>query len=138
MNRLIVFVFISAMCFGLNEACMKNIVEIANQLTALNDTLLVYCSDNKGTFKSNMLGFGKPPFIISFNDYRWPKKTRWSCTISHGERNKFYYDLQVYHANYQRCGQLRSWIAKDDGIWFRRSYHAPPGLVLSWKTRARG
>ena len=136
MNRFIAFVFISAMFFGLNEACKKNIVMIANQLYSSRGNLLIECSDNKGKFSSNLLSFDANPFIISFSDYRWPKETRWDCTISHGENNKFYYDLQVYHANFQQCGQLRSWIAKDDGIWFTESYEDPAGFVLPWKTRA--
>ncbi|CAG7866868.1 unnamed protein product [Brassica rapa] len=135
MNRLIAFMFISAMFFGLNEACKKNIVMISNQLYSSRGNLLIECSDNKGKFSSNLLSFDASPFIISFSDYRWPKETRWDCTISHGENNKFYYDLQVYHANFQRCGQFRSWIAKDDGIWFTESYEDPAGFVLPWKTR---
>ncbi|KAL0699580.1 hypothetical protein Bca4012_055702 [Brassica carinata] len=136
MNRLIVFVFISAMCFGLNEGCKKNHVVFNNQLITSRSNLLIDCSDNRGVFTSSLLSFDANPFDIAFGDYNWPKDTRWSCTISWGPNNMYYFDLQAYHTNFQRCGQLRLWIAKDNGIWFTRSYENPAGLVLPWKTRA--
>ncbi|KAL0699581.1 hypothetical protein Bca4012_055703 [Brassica carinata] len=135
MNRLIIFVFISAMCFGLNEGCKKNYIIFENQLITSRSNLLIDCNDNEGKFMSNQLSFGATPFEIAFSDYGWPKHTRWSCTISWGPNNMYYYDLEAYHSNFQRCGQLRSWIAKDDGIWFTRRYENPAGLVLLWKTR---
>ncbi|CAN6980241.1 unnamed protein product [Brassica rapa subsp. trilocularis] len=135
MNRLIPFVFISAMFFGLNKGCKQNIVKIVNQLYSNRSNLLIDCSDNKGKLISYLLSFNASEFNISFRDYKWPQETRWSCTISHGDNYNYYYDLQVYHANFPRCGQLRMWIAKDDGIWFTRRYENPPGFVLPWKTR---
>lgn len=136
MNRLIVFVFISAMCFGLNEGCKKNYIIFDNQLNTSRSNLLIDCIDNRGTFMSNQLSFGATPFEIAFSDYSWPKHTGWSCIISYGPKNMYYYDLEAYHANFQRCGQLRSWIAKDEGIWFTRRYEVPAGFVFPWKTRA--
>ncbi|KFK44747.1 hypothetical protein AALP_AA1G297700 [Arabis alpina] len=32
-----------------------------------------------------------------------------------------------------QCGQLRVWIAKDDGIYFTRKLTEPPVLALRWK-----
>lgn len=133
MNHLIVFVFISAMCFGLNEGCRKNHIKISNELFNSRSDLLIDCSDNKGKFASTLLKFDANPFDIPFIDYPWPKETRWSCTISYGPNNTYYYDLQAYHANFQRCGQVRLWIAKEDGIWFTRKYEVPAGLALLWK-----
>ncbi|KAF8114238.1 hypothetical protein N665_0039s0005 [Sinapis alba] len=134
MNHLIVFVLISTMCFVLNEAsCKKNHIIFDNQLNFSSGTLLIDCNDNEGNFMSNQLSFGENPFVITFSDYNWPKHTRWSCTITRGPDNMFYYDLQAYHSNFQRCGQLRLWIARDDGIWFTRRYWDPPGWILPWK-----
>ncbi|WZZ52334.1 hypothetical protein YC2023_052441 [Brassica napus] len=135
MNHLIVFVFISSMCIGLNEAsCKKNHVVFHNQLIP-GSILSIDCKDNMGIRKSDQLSFNATPYIVAFSDYNWADETRWTCIISHGPNNKFYYGLEVYHSNYQRCGQLRSWIARVDGIWFTRRFWDPPGWVLPWKTQ---
>ena len=136
MKHLIVFVFISAMCFGLNEACNK----ICNRIVIRNwfdhgQVLLVKCKSNWGRSETSRLVASADGtlFVFFFNDHPWPFHTRWDCNISYRDDNHtYYYDLEAYHSNFQRCDQLREWIGRDDGIWFTRSDDYPV-WVLPWK-----
>ncbi|EOA39289.1 hypothetical protein CARUB_v10012298mg, partial [Capsella rubella] len=69
------------------------------------------------------LNFKDPFYFIQFEDHAQPKDTKSDCM------------LKVYRQCVSpKCGQLRSWIANTDGIWFTRRYHSPPGHDLNWKT----
>ncbi|ESQ56330.1 hypothetical protein EUTSA_v10026501mg [Eutrema salsugineum] len=82
------------------------------------------------------LGFNENPYKIILEWQSLSGKFTVKCNLSHGPNQKFYYnDLQAYSDKASRCGQLRSWIAKVDGIWFTEKYAKPEGWVFGWKTR---
>lgn len=130
MRNLIGFLLLAAMYFGLNEACKKNRIEFHNQLFPSN-ILEIQCIRNNGSILSHKLSFRKPPYIIDFED-NMEKRERvtWSCILI---QRQFYIDVDAYTKTItKRCGQLRSWIAKVDGIWFRKRYLDPPVRIIDW------
>ncbi|XP_002894304.2 S-protein homolog 25 [Arabidopsis lyrata subsp. lyrata] len=137
MDHLIIFLLVTTMYFGINEACKKNHVVIHNELGPGID-LNIACrqlSIERTPSRFHTLKYKDPFYIIEFADNnQLPHGEKWYCLLSHGTRPKYWFDIEVYaQAYYPRCGQLRSWIARKDGIWFTRRYHSPPGHVLDWK-----
>ncbi|EOA38880.1 hypothetical protein CARUB_v10011247mg [Capsella rubella] len=145
------------MYFELNLACQKNHVVIQNKFNP--GTVLTNCKKNQVVIHNELapgivlniacrrdsidcpptrfhkLNFKDPFYIIEFED-NYPNDETWYCMLSHGTKPKYWYDIEVYRQGVRpKCGQLRSWIAKKDGIWFTRRYHSPPGHVLNWKTK---
>lgn len=134
MNSFIVFTVVIVMYLGLNEACKRNHVVIHNQLSP-GRILDIDCRGDDGHRRSDKLNFNATPYIIDFKYNSWPDKTTWYCVLSHGPKQMYYYDLEVYHTKYLRCGQLRAWTAKINGIWFTKNYWEPAGHVLPWKVQ---
>lgn len=136
MNTFTFFVLVIAMCFGLIEAgCERNRVEIHNQL-GYGENLEVLCAGRGRSFLES-IPFNGAPLIIEFHDIGSPDVTVWKCELMHGFNLANYFNVQVYRSAsiIRKCGQLRSWIAKPDGIWFTRDYRKPAGKVLDWKKR---
>ncbi|CAN8312334.1 unnamed protein product [Cochlearia groenlandica] len=134
MNNFIVFLLLLSLSFKLNESCKRNHVVIHNQL-APNKLLNINCRADDGKIRKHDLMFNATPYIIDFKDKNWPDDTSWHCVLLYGPKLENVCDFEAYHVNFQRCGQLRSWIARLDGIWFTREYKKPPGWVLPWRKR---
>lgn len=136
MNRSIVFLLvIMAICFGLNETCQLNRVVISNQLGS-NELLEFHCRNTTFVFPVNTLRNFNDEQTFEFADVKSKKRTRYECDLlSFGGATRYYFDkLEVYRAaRKRRCGQLRQWAARHDGIYFRRDYNKPLGHVLNWK-----
>lgn len=138
MDRLIIFMLvITTMCFVLTEACKKNHVVIHNEIGP-GIILNIACrnrSIDRTPTRFHEMNFKDPFYIIEFEDNNQVSHdSKWYCLLSYGPKPRFYFDIEVYRqAMYPRCGQLRSWIARKDGIWFTRKYGRPPGHVLDWK-----
>ncbi|ESQ38718.1 hypothetical protein EUTSA_v10029524mg [Eutrema salsugineum] len=134
MNHLIVFMLVIAMYFGLNEASLKNRIEIHNQL-ALGHRLQYQCRNNINPFddKVQYLNFNDTKVIEFHDPFYSDKRLQWNCILKHGPNMMYYYDIRVYRAAaYRRFNLLRSWTAKSDGIYYRESYKKPSGHVLHW------
>ncbi|CAH2036039.1 unnamed protein product [Thlaspi arvense] len=118
--------------FELNKACARNHVVIHNEIGPEDDLDIVCAGDHSDSIRSHMLKYEEPFFDLDFNDNLWPSKTGWNCVLKYGPNHKFVASFEAYHSSHKRCGQLLSWIAKVDGIWFTKKYVHPPGLVLQW------
>ncbi|CAN8243548.1 unnamed protein product [Cochlearia groenlandica] len=138
MNHLIVFMFVITMILGRSEGCKKNRIVFRNELVSRR-VLQIICRSSDRQKRNEYLDFNAPPFFIEFSDTRNPfhYKTQWDCQLNHGPGlDNSYYDIQVYKAaNVYRCGQLREWVARVDGIYFRKDSQKPLGWVLPWKKR---
>ncbi|KAL9281426.1 putative plant self-incompatibility S1 [Arabidopsis thaliana] len=133
MNHSVFVILITITYFGLNQACKKNIVEILNQL-APGQILKYHCRSEDDNLGVKQLNFNATPFVIRFHD-EIPNLTRWNCIFRQGPNNSYSYDIEVYKAGPRlipRCGQLRVWAARIDGIYFARKYNTPLVRVLSW------
>ncbi|CAN8293009.1 unnamed protein product [Cochlearia groenlandica] len=123
------------MYLEVNEAsCKRNHVVFHNEVKP--DVILdIKCYEAEtGKIRAHKLEYKAKFYIIDFKDNLWPSPTIWYCNIAlEPGRSTYYDDLVAYKSNFQRCGQLRSWSAREDGIWFTRKYGEPPGLVLAWK-----
>ncbi|EOA36589.1 hypothetical protein CARUB_v10011784mg [Capsella rubella] len=136
MNHFIFVLLVTTIYFGTNEACKKNQVVIHNEL-APGIVLDIGCRKDSIVHPPTRfysLKYKDPFYIIEFEDNNQvPHDEKWYCMLSYGTRPKYWYDIEVYRQGYApRCGQLRSWIARTDGIWFTRRYDSPPGHVLDW------
>ncbi|KFK42373.1 hypothetical protein AALP_AA2G247400 [Arabis alpina] len=135
MKCFIVFMLANAMYFGLNEACRLNHMVIENDL-GRDGPLQFHCRGWNGqdskvqTLNNNGAKYSLE--IIDVTNYR--ERTKWNCMLRFGPAKEFFYDIEVYRAAANpRCGQLRHWVARKDGIYFRKSVDMPLGRVLSWK-----
>ncbi|ESQ31673.1 hypothetical protein EUTSA_v10005414mg [Eutrema salsugineum] len=133
MNHLILFLVIIATCFEPNEACKKNNVEIHNELGP-GRILELHCYSKDDDLGIQKLSFNAPPYIIRFHD-EVINLTKWNCILRQGAKMEYSFDVEVYKAGARvipRCGQLRVWSARIDGIYFKRKYSDPLKRVLSW------
>ncbi|WZZ12437.1 hypothetical protein YC2023_105526 [Brassica napus] len=76
------------------------------------------------------MAFNATPYVIAFHD-EIPNLTTWNCLLRQGPNNKFVFDVQMYKAGPRlipRCGQIRIWTAKLDGIYFARHLDTPSGV----------
>ncbi|CAH8392808.1 unnamed protein product [Eruca vesicaria subsp. sativa] len=135
MKHLILFILVTTY-FRLHEACENNRVELHNELGP-GRTLEFHCSsvhDLRDDLGVKNLNFNAPPFVIEFHDnvvYR----TIWNCLLRQGVNKEYFYNIEAYKApkNFiPRCGQLRVWTAKLDGIYFSKNVGIPPVLALRW------
>ncbi|CAN8288314.1 unnamed protein product [Cochlearia groenlandica] len=138
MNHFITFLMVIAMYFGLNEAgCKRNGVVIHNELSR-GVVLDIKCNWQKPDYDrphmTKRLNYGEPFYGIYFKDNgNIHYHTKVYCRIGFGSNPEYFYPIEVYAADkYPRCGQLRSWIAKHDGIYFTQNYWKPAGKVLDW------
>lgn len=136
MNFLIIFVLVITIHLTLNEACKENHVVFHNEL-APGIVLNITCHKNSfrnPPFRTHLLKYKDPFHILEFEErHQLGDRTSWHCTLSHGIKPKYCYPIDVYSSGVLlRCGQLRSWTAKLDGIWFTKNYWSPPEHVLNW------
>lgn len=149
MNHLIVFMLVIALCFGLNEGlvcgtgnsqhprcnsvCLLNILEFRNEL-APGSILKVNCTSNRNEAKGH--------HDVTFdNTYRFfvnengDNRIVWRCHLRQGQNMEHFLELwRAYRGAYQsRCGQIRSWVAKVDGVHLVRN-HEPKGHQHHWIT----
>ncbi|CAH8277217.1 unnamed protein product [Arabidopsis lyrata] len=120
-------------CSGINQACVENHIVILN-LLAPGRILEYHCRSNDDDLGVRRLDFNATPFIIKFHD-EIPHLTKWNCIFRQGPNMEYSFDVEVYKAGPRlipRCGQLRVWAAKINGIYFARKYNTPLVRVLFW------
>lgn len=147
MNHLIVFMVVFAMCFGLNEGivcsrdsinprcggsdCIHNTLEFRNELSP-GSILKVNCTSNRNL----AMGLHEVKFKQTY-DFNFPESNNerivWGCHLRQGKNIEFFQTLwRAYRgAHSRRCAQVRSWIAKDDGIYLERN-GVPKGRLHNW------
>lgn len=136
MKCFIFYVLVIAMYVGLNEACAVNRVIIQNELGP-NTPLQYHCRGWNGqdTGVDTLKTVGGT-YTIELSDVtNRRERTRWECDLRWGPAKEYHFDhLEVYRAAIsRRCGQLRHWSARKDGIYFRKDSNLPLGLVHPWK-----
>ncbi|ESQ31672.1 hypothetical protein EUTSA_v10005700mg [Eutrema salsugineum] len=133
MNHLILFILLVASYFEPNEACKENHVVIHNELGP-GKILQLHCKSEDDDLGIQKFNYKAPPSIIRFHDSA-VKLTTWRCVFRHGPQMKSFNDVQVYRAGRRlvpRCGQLRVWTARPDGIYFKRKLQEPLKLKFFW------
>lgn len=134
MNYLI-FLLIIAMCSGLNEGCIwcnMNTLEVQNQLNQ-GITLKVNCSSNRNHVEGlHELKFNEK-YNISVQEFGMGRRIVWRCTLRFGDKVKSSQTIwRAYRgARESRCGEIRSWIAKVDGIYMEKNFKSE-GLRYYW------
>ncbi|KAL0743434.1 hypothetical protein Bca4012_084947 [Brassica carinata] len=132
MKHLIIFILTSTY-FWPHEACVKNRVLLYNELGP-GRLLKFHCYSTYNDLGFKNLNFNDTPYIIEFYD-SWVFLTKWVCLLRQGANMEYFYNIQVYkaaHSLIPKCGQIRVWTAKLDGIYFSRNLDTPPVLALLW------
>lgn len=97
MNNFIVCMLVTAMYFGLNEACQQNRLQFHNHLPA-SRFLSIECNENNKTI-SHIINYKSPPYIIYFqNNHNLTIGTIWRCLLRQGPNLPFYFNLHPYHS----------------------------------------
>ncbi|KAL0732534.1 hypothetical protein Bca4012_008743 [Brassica carinata] len=143
MNFFIIFTLVIAMFLGVNEAlwhkalvnwsdCKKNQAIIRNELGP-GRSLQYHCHSN---------GKDQGVQFLKFNEQRnfeyehslLKKKNELKCVLRQGLwMQSSSRDFQAYHASRENpCGQVREWIARNDGIYFQRNGIKPAAFVFPW------
>ncbi|CAH8392807.1 unnamed protein product [Eruca vesicaria subsp. sativa] len=119
--------------FRLHETCEYNRVVLHNELGP-GRLLEFHCSSMYDDLGVRNLTFNATPFVIKFHDDLY-YITYWNCLLRQGVDMEYFYNVEVYKAAWLfRCGQIRVWTAKLDGIYFSRSLDTPPVLALHWNS----
>lgn len=121
--------------FSPNKACELDRVVIQNDL-GVGRTLEFHCSSEHDDLGIQKLGY-KFSYTIKFHEALY-SATRWTCSFRQGTRLEYYYDVEVYNEGDRiipRCGQLRVWTTRLDGIYFTRNFRVPSVLALRWKKK---
>ncbi|CAN6970393.1 unnamed protein product [Brassica rapa subsp. trilocularis] len=132
MKHLILFILVTTY-FRLHEACEKNRVLLHNELGP-GRILEFHCYSLHDDLGVKNLNFNAPPYVIEFHD-DVIIRTAWICLLRQGANKEYSYKVEVYRAGYNfipKCGQIRVWTAKLDGIYFSRNLDTPPVLALRW------
>ncbi|XP_019089507.1 PREDICTED: uncharacterized protein LOC109128151 [Camelina sativa] len=135
MNRLMICMFVIAMCFGLNVAfdmfpCPKNQIIIENDLGP-GLVLQYHCHSRDDNLDVANLQFKEVKFIY-FAD-KLGRRTRWTCSLKHGLYMRYSQEFIAYRmANVRRCGHWRHWVAKRDGIYLIRNGNRPGTFKHAW------
>ncbi|KAG2313614.1 hypothetical protein Bca52824_025171 [Brassica carinata] len=136
MNKFIVFLFAISICFVSSEACAESRIDIKNEL-GKGVVLEIGCrsvtpTKNMGRVSiqfNDKMGYGVVALhergtrtIITCNIWhaipKSPKNPRGGMIMV----NK----LEAFAAGANRkCGQYREWVARPDGIYFRRNVKDP-------------
>ncbi|CAH8358126.1 unnamed protein product [Eruca vesicaria subsp. sativa] len=131
MNLLISFMLVFATYYRFGTACKINRIELHNQLGP-GIVLHYYCRDKtrKYPFETQELKFNTTR-VLEFKDAAVTyTKTTTDCYFKYG---KYYHDFLAYReATLGRCGQLRSYTARKDGIYFTRRYEKPGEFKFHW------
>ncbi|CAH8392803.1 unnamed protein product [Eruca vesicaria subsp. sativa] len=132
MKYLVLFILVTTY-FRLHEACENNRIELHNELGP-GRILELHCHSLEDDLGVKNLNFNAPPFVIGFHD-NVITRTAWYCMFRQGANKEYFYKIEAYRAGYNfipRCGQLRVWTAKLDGIYFSKILGTPPVLALRW------
>lgn len=128
MNFLISFMLVFATYYRFGTACKDNRVEIHNQLgpgIVLRHECVVNEKPDATAAEKNVLKFNTS-YVMEFKDARlsyFSAKKEMHC---HFKYDRYHCDFRAYReATIRRCGGLRSYEARKDGIYFRRSYAKP-------------
>ena len=133
MKHLILFILVTVTYFRSQEACVKNRVVIHNELGP-GRNLEYHCYSNKDDLGIKNMAFNATPYVIEFHD-DVILITTWDCLLRQGANMEYSYKVEVYRAGHRiipKCGQIRVWTAKLDGIYFSRDLDTPPVLALRW------
>ncbi|CAF2125068.1 unnamed protein product [Brassica rapa] len=127
-----VFLLIIALFAGLSEAgCPKQVLAFQNSLASSHDTLLVHCKSGDDDLGVQLVKFGDPVYNIRFGDNVFIG-TYWDCFIQHGPNMEYFLNFRAYTSGpSRRCGQLHTWIAKEDGIYFSEN-GKPEEKTFDW------
>ncbi|KAG7579193.1 Plant self-incompatibility S1 [Arabidopsis thaliana x Arabidopsis arenosa] len=138
MNYSIGLMVIIIMYAWLNEACTLNQIEVFNNLPP-GKILKVHCRSKNpdADLRVVELKNATVPRRFFFEEgIVYYKRREIFCLLSYQDTFENYQDIRVYRAAARyRCGQLRRWIAKKDGLYSTRSNNTPPGFVLPWLVR---
>uniref|UniRef100_A0A0D3ARM7 Uncharacterized protein n=1 Tax=Brassica oleracea var. oleracea TaxID=109376 RepID=A0A0D3ARM7_BRAOL len=136
MNKFIVFLFAITICFVLSEGCAKSNVEIRNEL-GKGIMLEIECktvepTKNLGRVSipfNDRMGYG----FVAVHERR--HRTIHTCNIWYTSPKNpknprggmhIVNKLETFAAGAnRRCGQYREWVARPDGIYFRRNVKDP-------------
>ena len=132
MKHLILFILVTTY-FRLHEACEKNRVLLHNELGP-GRILEFHCYSVNNDLGVKNLNFNATPYVIEFHD-DVILITTWDCLLRQGANMEYSYKVEVYRAGHRiipKCGQIRVWTAKLDGIYFSRDLDTPPVLALRW------
>ncbi|CAA7059962.1 unnamed protein product [Microthlaspi erraticum] len=119
MKHLVVFLLVTvALQFGLNDACTDNDVVFRNRL-GKDIILKVSCESNKKHRSIGSVNFMGIPHRITFGE-EVGGKTTWHCLLRYGQ---FTSHFRAYKGGslIPRCGELRVYIAKPDGIYLEKN-----------------
>ncbi|XP_019099106.1 PREDICTED: uncharacterized protein LOC109132230 [Camelina sativa] len=129
MNCLVAFLLIITLSFGFNEACEDNTIIFRNALRP-GTNLKVSCESNKKHRREGAVKFKSNPVRIDFQEAVFDRTT-WHCLLQHGAYSQYY---RAYRgsAPIRRCGELRVYIAKPDGIYLSKNA-GPEKFDYPWK-----
>lgn len=133
------------MCFSLNEGivcsnpnnqnprcggngCYLNTLEIRNELVR-GSNLKVDCTSNQKKTTGPQVVKYNETYAFSFEEVH-SMRIVWACHLRQGPNHQSIWRAYRGAAN-KRCGQVRTWIAKTDGIYMNRNF-APQGLRFGW------
>lgn len=128
MKHFIVFLLITvALQFRLNDACSDNDVVFRNRL-GKDIILKVNCESNKKHPSIGSVKFKGIPHRITFGE-EVGGKTTWHCLLRQGQHTSHF---RAYKGSFiPRCGELRVYIAKPDGIYLSKNA-GPEKLDQRW------
>ncbi|KAL0856426.1 hypothetical protein Bca101_061579 [Brassica carinata] len=132
MKYLVLFLLVTTY-FRLLQACEKNRVLLHNELGP-GRVLEFHCYSVDNDLGVKNLNFNAPPYVIEFHN-NVMIRTTWDCLLKQGANKEYFYKIEAYKAGYNfipKCGQIRVWTAKLDGIYFSRNLDTPPVLALRW------
>lgn len=119
------------MCFLLNEARENNTIEIFNGLP--RKILKFHCRSRNKDLGVRELKLNDHLYVIEFMERKGQKRIIWNCVFEHLPSKEVTTDIQVYRSAYSpRGGEIRTWIAKTDGIYFMKNRIPPPAWVIPW------
>lgn len=127
MSRLIAFLLIT-LYFGLNKACEDCTLIFRNALRP-NSVLNVNCESNKNDRRTGTVKFQSNPIRINFRE-AVIERTTWHCSLRQGGYSQYF---RAYRGSFPfpRCGELRIYIAKVDGIYLSKNAD-PEKLDQRW------
>ncbi|KAL0737623.1 hypothetical protein Bca4012_013833 [Brassica carinata] len=134
MNYLI-FMLVIAMRFGLNQGyygCKPNTLEFQNKLNP-GSILKVNCSSNEGVVENLHELKVNDIYQIPVREFGPGNRIVWRCLLRHGQKVENFQILwRAYRgATLYRCGEIRSWIAKVDGIYLEKN-NKTKGFQFYW------
>lgn len=137
MYYLTIFVLVITSCFGLNESiscsdpnnlhrqcgnarCRLNTLEFRNELK--HGILKVNCTSNQKIKMGLQDVKVNSSYSFSFAEIN-DRRIVWACLLNQGPKMEYSHILwRAYRgAHKPRCGQVRKWVARNDGIYLERN-----------------